>query len=143
MASHFRTFILRWPSSTPTATFPGPRATAGGEANEAAAYSSEKLADAEARATAIVNLAQADHARSLALALSQSRRILLSAVSRPNQAPVLTDFRLFWEAIAGVMADKPKLILDGSSVGPSGFFFPRLPLEQAAPWRARRRHLPR
>ena len=40
--------------------------------NEAAAYRAEKLADAEARATAIVNAAQADRDRQLALASSEA-----------------------------------------------------------------------
>ena len=99
--------------------------------NEAAAYRAEKLADAEARATATVNIAQADHDRSLALAASQADVFSYQLAAR-DQAPALTDFRLFWETIASVMADKPKLILDGSSGRPQRLILPRLPLEQAA-----------
>jgi regulator of protease activity HflC (stomatin/prohibitin superfamily) len=99
--------------------------------NEAAAYSAEKLADAEARATATVNIAHADHDRSLALAASHADVFSYQLAAR-DSAPTLTDFRLFWETIASVMADKPKLILDGSAGRPQRLILPRLPLEQAA-----------
>jgi P-type Cu+ transporter len=99
--------------------------------NEAAAYSAEKLADAEARGTATVNIAQADHARSLALAASQADVFSYRLAAR-DPAPALTDFRLFWETIASVMAGKPKLILDGSSGRPQRLILSRLPLEQSA-----------
>ncbi len=99
--------------------------------NEAAAYRAEKLADAEARATATVNLAQADRDRSLALAASQADVFSYQLAAR-EPAPALTDFRLFWEAIASVLANKPKLILDGSAGRPQRLILPRLPLEQAA-----------
>ena len=99
--------------------------------NEAAAYRAEKLADAEARATATVNSAQADRDRSLALAASQADVFSYQLAAR-DPAPALTDFRLFWETIASVLADKPKLILDGSAGRPQRLILPRLPLEQAA-----------
>jgi Cu+-exporting ATPase len=100
-------------------------------ANEAAAYRAEKLADAEARATATVNIAQADRDRSLALAASQADLFSYQLAAR-DPAPALTDFRLYWETIASVMADKSKLILDGSAGRPQRLILPRLPLEQAA-----------
>ena len=115
----------------PTATFPGPRATAGGGPTRRPRYRAEKLADAEARATATVNSAQADRDRSLALAASQADVFSYQLAAR-DPAPALTDFRLFWETIASVMADKPKLILDGSAGRPQRLILPRLPLEQAA-----------
>jgi len=99
--------------------------------NEAAAYRAEKLADAEASATATVNFAQADRDRSLALAASQADVFSYQLAAR-HPAPALTDFRLFWETIASVLADKPKLILDGSAGRPQRLILPRLPLEQAA-----------
>ncbi len=92
--------------------------------NEAAAYRAEKLTEAEARATATVNIAQADHDRSLALAASQADVFAYQLAAR-DQAPALTDFRLFWEAVASVMADKPKLILDASSGRPQRLILPR------------------
>jgi regulator of protease activity HflC (stomatin/prohibitin superfamily) len=107
-------------------------------ANEAAAYRAEKLADAEARATATVNSAQADRDRSLALAASQADVFSYQLAAR-EPAPALTDFRLFWETIANVLAGKPKLILDGTAGRPQRLILPRLPLEQAASLNGRER----
>ena len=99
--------------------------------NEAAAYRAEKLADAEARATATVNTAHAGSDRVLALAASEADAFAYQLDARAA-APSLTDFRLFWEAVASVMAGRPKLILDGSAGRPQRLILPRLPLEQAA-----------
>ncbi len=99
--------------------------------NEAGAYRAEKLADAEARAKATVNAAQAEYERALALAASQAD-VFSYQLSARDPAPALTDFRLFWETITSVLADRPKLILDGSTGRPQRLIVPRLPLEQAA-----------
>ena len=124
-------FILRLPSWTPTATSPAPRATAVGGSTRRPPIRAEKLADAEARATATVNTAHAGSDRVLALAASEADAFAYQLDARAA-APTLTDFRLFWETVASVMAGRPKLILDGSAGRPQRLILPRLPLEQAA-----------
>ncbi len=109
--------------------------------NEAAAYRAEKLIDAEARARATVNTAQADHDRALTLSASQADVFSYQLAAR-DAAPALTDFRLFWETIATVMADRPKLILDGTAGRAQHLILPRLPLEQAASLISPVRHAP-
>ena len=109
--------------------------------NEAAAYRAEKLVDAEARAKATVNTAQAEQDRALTLAASQADVFSYQLAAR-DSAPALTDFRLFWETIATVMADRPKLILDGTAGRAQHLIFPRLPLEQAASLISPVRHAP-
>jgi Cu+-exporting ATPase len=99
--------------------------------NEAAAYRAEKLADADARAEATVNSALADKERQLAGASSAADVFAYQLAARET-ARSLTDFRLFWETIASVLAGKPKLILDTPADRPQRLIYSRLPLEQAA-----------
>jgi len=100
-------------------------------ANEAAAYRAERLADAGARAKVIVNAAEADREQQLARASSQADSFGYQLAAR-LPAPQLTDFRLYWETIAKVLAGKPKLILDARANRPQRLILSRLPIEQAA-----------
>jgi Cu+-exporting ATPase len=99
--------------------------------NEAEAYRAEKLGDAEGRAKAIANAALGERDRLLASASSRADAFGYLLESRQS-APALTDFRLFWEVIAEVMAGRPKLILEGRPDRPQRLILSRLPLEQAA-----------
>jgi Cu+-exporting ATPase len=99
--------------------------------NEAEAYRAEKLGDAEGRAKGIANAALGERDRLLARASSQGDAFSYLLGARQS-APALTDFRLFWETVADVMAGRPKLILEGRPDRPERLILSRLPLEQAA-----------
>ena len=118
-ASHFRTFILRLAWSMPTATFPGPRATAAAGPTRRPPTAPGEAGRRRGPGHGHRELGPGRPRSLLALAASQADVFSYQLAAR-DPAPALTDFRLFWETIASVMADKPKLILDGSSAGPSG-----------------------
>jgi Cu+-exporting ATPase len=99
--------------------------------NEAEAYRALQLGEAEGRAKSIANAAQGARDRLLARASSQADAFGYLLRARQS-APALTDFRLFWETMAEVMAGRPKLILEGRPDRPEHLILSRLPLEQAA-----------
>jgi HflK protein len=99
--------------------------------NEAGAYRAQKLGEAEGQAKAIANAAQGERDRLMSRASSQADAFAYLLDAR-RSAPGLTDFRLFWETIADVMAGRPKLILEGRPDRPQRLILSRLPLEQAA-----------
>ncbi|MFO0890201.1 MAG: cation-translocating P-type ATPase family protein [Isosphaeraceae bacterium] len=100
-------------------------------ANEAAAYRVERLADAEARAAALVDAAEARRERQVALAGSGADAFGYRLAAREG-ARAITDFRLFWEAIGRVLPGRPKLILEASSPRPQRLIIPGLPPALAA-----------
>ena len=101
--------------------------------NEAGAYRAEKLAEAEGQG-------EGDRERRGGPTRSAARP---GRRARPTPsgyqlaarepAPSLTDFRLYWEAIAEAFAGKPKLILDARADRPQRLIMTRLPLEQRHP----------
>jgi Cu+-exporting ATPase len=111
-------------------------------ANEAAAYRDEKLTDARARAQAIVATAEARRDRRLVTAASTADAFTYRLASR-QPAPGLTDFRLFWEAIARVLPGKSKLILDASTRHPQRLIVPGVPRELEAVLQGRPEPRPR
>jgi Cu+-exporting ATPase len=100
--------------------------------NEAGAYRDEKLPLAEAKAQAAVSAAEGARDRQVALASSTSDAFLYQLSAR-EPATELTDFRLFWEAIADAFAGRPKMILDARADRPQRLIMSRLPMEQAIP----------
>ena len=76
-------------------------------------------------------MAQAEHDRLLARS-SAAADVFAYRLSARESAPALTDFRLFWETIAEVLANKPKLILDAAAGRPQRLILSRLPAEQSA-----------
>jgi Cu+-exporting ATPase len=100
--------------------------------NEAGAYRDESLAEAEGRAKGVVNAAEGQREGMLARASGAADAFLYQHAAR-EPAPALTDFRLFWEAVAGALAGKPKMILDARAERPQRLILPRLPMERAIP----------
>jgi Cu+-exporting ATPase len=100
--------------------------------NEAATYREEKLTDARARARAIANASAADRERILQQARSEAHSFSDRLEAR-SSAPEVTDLRLFWEAVAKVLAGRPKLILDASTARPSRLVLSGRSLERALP----------
>ncbi len=79
--------------------------------NEAVAYRDKALAEATGKAQATINAAEAERAGKLALAASAADTFHTMSIAR-RYAPALTDFRLYWEKLAGALAGKTKVILD-------------------------------
>jgi Cu+-exporting ATPase len=79
--------------------------------NEGNAYSAEKVAEAEGIAAATVNRAEAERQGRVARASGEADAFLYQLAAR-SAYPALTDHRLYWEALAGALAGKAKLILD-------------------------------
>ena len=131
MGSRFRMFTPPWWWLTPTATCPRAESDRQRRINEAGAYRAQTLAEAEARSQVLANAAGAERDRLLALAASHADAFLLQLGARES-GPALTDFRLFWETIAEVLAGRPKLILEGRAERPQRLIMTRMPLEQAA-----------
>jgi regulator of protease activity HflC (stomatin/prohibitin superfamily) len=100
--------------------------------NEGSAVRSEKLAEAEGKAKAMINGAQAESDRQLARASSEADSFLYQLAARES-SPSLTDFRLYWEAIALAFSGKAKLILDARADRPQRLVLTRLPMDQSIP----------
>jgi Cu+-exporting ATPase len=79
--------------------------------NEATAYRDREVTEAGGRSRAIRHAAEADRSRRLALAAA-SADTFGSLLDARSYAPALTDFRLFWTAVAAALAGKDKLLLD-------------------------------
>jgi membrane protease subunit HflK len=100
--------------------------------NEAGAYRDETLAEAGGKAKAVVNAAEAKREGLVARAAASADAFLYQQSAR-EPAPALTDFRMFWEAVAGAFAGKPKMILDSIAERPRRLILTKLPMERAVP----------
>ncbi len=95
--------------------------------NEGTTYRLEQVKAAEGRAAVSRNAAEADR-------LSRSTRAsgdadaFVALVSARAAFPALTDHRLYWEALALVLANKPKLILDPDKARRRHLILPDFPL---------------
>ncbi len=69
------------------------------------------MTEAGGQAGAIRQAAEAERSRRIALAASEADTFRTLREAR-DYAPALTDFRLFWTAVAGTLARKDKLLLD-------------------------------
>jgi Cu+-exporting ATPase len=99
--------------------------------NEAAAVRSEKISSAEGKAKATINAAIAEQDRLLARASSGADAFAYQLAAR-DAAPSLTDFRLFWVAIADALAGKSKLIFDARADRPGRLILSKTPFDQAS-----------
>jgi membrane protease subunit HflK len=79
--------------------------------NEATAHLDRVVTEAGGRARTIRDAADADRRRRLALAAATADTFG-SLLDARSYAPALTDFRLFWTALARAFAGREKLVLD-------------------------------
>jgi len=100
--------------------------------NEANAYRDQMLAEAKGKARATLHAALGDQSRRLALAAGGADAFSALRVARQN-APALTDFRLYWERVADVLGGKSKVILDEEPGRRRHLIVPSLPLEKVLP----------
>jgi hypothetical protein len=104
--------------------------------NEAGAYRDRVLTEATGRSRAVRQAAEAARTRQLALAAAGADCFGALLEAR-RYAPSLTDFRLFWKAVADALTGRAKLVLDeepgrrrhlvlpdgqGTLIGPSPLF---------------------
>ena len=87
--------------------------------NEGATVRAEKLAEAEGKAKAIVNAATAQGDRQLARASSEADSFGYQLAARATE-PSLTDFRLYWKAVARRLPASPSSSLTPGPTSPSG-----------------------
>jgi Cu+-exporting ATPase len=100
--------------------------------NEALAYRDRILTEADGRSRAVLHVAEAHRSRQLALAAAEADRF--GALREARQyAPSLTDFRLFWKALAESMAGKAKLVLDEEPGRRRHLILPEVPWETMPP----------
>jgi P-type Cu+ transporter len=100
--------------------------------NEANSYRDQILVEAKGKAQATVHAALADQSRRLALAAGGADAFSALRVARQN-APALTDFRLFWERVESVLGGKSKVILDEEPGRRRHLILPSLPMERMLP----------
>jgi Cu+-exporting ATPase len=99
--------------------------------NEAAAIRSDKILKAQGKANATKAAAEADQSRLLASASSGADSFAYQLAAR-DAASSLTDFRLFWVAIADALAGKSKLIFDARADRPGRLILSRIPFDQSS-----------
>jgi Cu+-exporting ATPase len=100
--------------------------------NEANAYRDKTLAEAKGKAASTMESALSDQSRRLAAAAGRAEAFSALQLARQNN-PILTDFRLYWEQVAIVLAGKSKVILDEEPGRRRHLIVPNLPLENALP----------
>jgi Cu+-exporting ATPase len=100
--------------------------------NEASAYRDRVVTEARGKSQAVLHGALADKTSRLTLAASRAETF--SSLREARQyAPALTDLRLYWARLAGVLGGKPKVILDEEPGRRRHLIVPALPLEKAVP----------
>ncbi len=100
--------------------------------NEAGAYRDQVLAEVTGRSQALRHAAEAARARQLALAAAAADRFS-SLLEARQYAPSLTDFRLFWKAVADALAGKAKLVLGEEPARRRHLVLPEAPWEVMLP----------
>ncbi len=99
---------------------------------EADRYADRETTLAIGRSTAIADAAQAAAARTIALAQSQADAYLELLEARRSN-PDLTDVERFWRALAELLRDKPKVVLDETHGRRRHLLFPGAGLERILP----------
>jgi Cu+-exporting ATPase len=95
-------------------------------ANEASARRSEVLSNARGAAAATVNRAEAERSVLVSRAAGEADAFRYIAAARSADPP-LTDQRLYWEAVAAVLAGKSKLVLDPGQARPRHLILSEFP----------------
>jgi Cu+-exporting ATPase len=100
--------------------------------NEANSSRDQMLAEAKGKARATLHAALGDQSRRLARAAGEADAFSALREARQN-APALTDFRLYWNQVADVLGGKAKVILDEEPGRRRHLIVPNLPLEKILP----------
>ncbi|MFI5454382.1 MAG: cation-translocating P-type ATPase family protein [Isosphaerales bacterium] len=100
--------------------------------NEANAYLDQALAEAKGKSQAVLHGAEAARAAQVAQAASGADTFNSLREAR-RYAPALTDFRLFWDKLAGALAGKAKVVLDEEPGRRRHLIVPNFPLEKSLP----------
>jgi len=100
--------------------------------NEANSYRDQALAEAKGKSQAVLHGAEAARAAQVAQAASGADNFNSLREAR-RYAPALTDFRLFWDKLAGALAGKAKVVLDDEPGRRRHLVLPNVPLEKSLP----------
>ena len=95
--------------------------------NEGSTYRLEQVKAAEGRAAVARDGAEADRLTRSTRASGEAD-VFVALVLARAAFPALTDHRLYWEALASVLANKPKLILDPDKARRRHLILPDFPL---------------
>jgi regulator of protease activity HflC (stomatin/prohibitin superfamily) len=95
--------------------------------NEAGAYRAEAVTKAKGQADATLNRAEADRAARADRASGEADAFRYLAAARATH-PSLTDHRLYWEAVAEVLAGKEKVMIDPNRTRTRHLIVPEFPL---------------
>lgn len=100
--------------------------------NEGATYRAKSIEEARGKAAATVNAAEADRHGRVARAAAEADAFRYRAEARAS-APLVTDLRLYWDAIAVELAGKSKVILDSDKAHRRHLIVPNFPLGAMLP----------
>lgn len=98
---------------------------------EGTTYRLERTKAAEGQSALSRNAAEAGRIVTTLRASGEADAFILRVIARAA-LPVLTDHRLYWEAIAAILAGKPKLVLDPDKAHRRHLILPDFPLGQSA-----------
>jgi Cu+-exporting ATPase len=100
--------------------------------NEAGTYRAEAVAGARGQAAVTLNRAEADRASRVDRTSGEADAFRYLAAARAGH-PALTDHQLYWEAVAGTLAGKDKVVLDPSRTRTRHLIVPDFPAGSSAP----------
>lgn len=100
--------------------------------NEGNTYRAKSVEEARGTAAATVNRAEADRQGRVARATAESDAFRYRSEARAS-APLVTDLRLYWDAIATELAGKSKVILDSDKSHHRHLIVPSFPLGALVP----------